>query len=173
MACDPNTGVWYLYDEYSSPEREPAVLAGAIKERGVWIRGVLDPVGNGRQRADGFGLLHLYKQAGLDLTAARNNLQSDILEVCQRMRTGQLKVFASLGGYLEDLRCCRWDERGQMVMEGGNLAEAARCLVVSGLSRMRGNPTPSTLWGRSEFCTSRTNLQAASRQDSRAFATGR
>jgi hypothetical protein len=153
VACDPNTGVLYLYEEYSSQERDPAVLAGAIKERGVWIRGVLDPVGNGRQRADGLRLLYLYKQANLDLTAARNNLQSDILEVCQRMHTGQLKVFASLGRYLEDLRCCRRDERGQIVMEGGNLAEAARCLVVGGLSRMRRNPIYRPPEDRSGTCS--------------------
>ena len=85
-------------------------------------------------------MLRLYKNVDLDLTAARSNVQSDILDVCQRMHSGQLKVFASLVGYLEDLRGCRQDERGQIVMEGGNLAEAARCLVVSGLSRMRSNP---------------------------------
>ena len=47
--------------------------------------------------------------------------------------------FAKVAHY-QDLRGCRRDESGQMVMEGGNLAEAARCLVVSGLARLRTNP---------------------------------
>ena len=135
VARNPNTGVLYLYDEYSSQEVDPALLAEAIHDRGRWIRGVMDPVGNGRQREDGLRLFYLYNQAGLDVAPASNNLESDILEVCQRMRSGRLKVFASLEGYREDLRRCRRDARGQIVTEGGNLAEAARCLVGSGLWR--------------------------------------
>jgi hypothetical protein len=149
-AHDLHGDVLYLCEEYSSPEREPGVHAAAIQQRGAWVRGVMDLEGNGRQRADGVALLQLYRKAGLDLTPARHNLQSDILEVCQLMRTGHLKVFASLGGYLEDLRCCRRDQRDPIVMEGGNLAEAARCLVVSGRSRMRRNPVygPPNDWSR-------------------------
>jgi hypothetical protein len=139
-ACDPNTGVLYLYDEYYSQERDPALHVRAIKDRWSWIPGVLDPEGNGRQREDGLRMLQLYNREGLKLAAASNNLESGILEVYQRMSTGRLKVFASLERYREHLRSYRRDERGQIVTEGGPLAEAARCLVVSGLLWMRTEP---------------------------------
>ena len=54
-AMDPNTGMWYLYEEYYSPERDPVVLAGELKERGDGFAGswtLWGTVANGRT---GFG----------------------------------------------------------------------------------------------------------------------
>jgi hypothetical protein len=39
-------------------------------------------------------------QLGLDLSAVDNPIESGILNVCQRMHSGRLKVFASLSKYL-------------------------------------------------------------------------
>ena len=57
------------------------------------------------------------------------------------MRSGRLKVFASLPKYLEERRLYRRDDKDQLVKERDSLQDAARCLV-SGISRMRTKPKP-------------------------------
>jgi hypothetical protein len=61
------------------------------------------------------------------------------------MRTGRLRVFASLENYWEELRLYRRDEQGQIVMEHDRLQNATRCLVVRGMSRMRTAPVKEAL----------------------------
>jgi len=136
-ALDRQSDVLYLYSEYYGMDGQPSVHAQAIRGRGAWIPGVMDSVGNGRNQMDGYRLIRFYHALGLNLHAASNLVESGILEVWQRMSTGRLKVFASLPHYLEELRLYRRDERGQIVTECDNLQNAARCLVVSGISRMR------------------------------------
>jgi hypothetical protein len=119
---------------------EPSADAEAIKSRGGWISGVLDPMGNGRDRMDGYQLIEMYRKLGLRLEAAQNLVESGILEVRQRMSTRRLKVFASLTNYLEELRFYRRDERGQIVTGCDHLQNATRSLVVSGMSHMRTEP---------------------------------
>ncbi|MBZ5623535.1 MAG: hypothetical protein LAQ69_33155 [Acidobacteriia bacterium] len=134
-ARDPQSDVLYLYSEYCG-EADPAVHAAAIRARADWIPGVVDPAANGRNAVDGQRLIQLYRNHGLHLGAIDNPLESGILEVGQRMRSGRLKVFASLSKYLEERRLYRRDERDQVVKDRDNLQDATRCLVV-GLSRMR------------------------------------
>ena len=42
---------------------------------------------------DGFNLMRIYKELGLDLDVAMDSEQSGVCEVLQRMRSGRLKVF--------------------------------------------------------------------------------
>jgi hypothetical protein len=70
-----------------------------------------------------------------------NPLEAGILSMWQRMRSGRLKVFASLSKYLEERRLYRRDEKDQIVKQGDDLQDAARCLV-NGVSRMRTKPQP-------------------------------
>ena len=88
-------------------------------------------MGNGRQRADTHRLLPLYKLAGLDVTAAGNNLQSDILGVCQRMRTGQLKIFVVAGWTQEALPIPR---------DNAQFASGSSQSSHSGITTNRGAP---------------------------------
>ena len=86
---------------------------------------------------DGHRLIRMYCDLGLKLESAASLVESGILEVWQRMTSGRLKVFASLENYLEELRCYRRAEAGQIPMEGDHLQNAARTLVSRGISRMR------------------------------------
>jgi Terminase RNaseH-like domain len=140
-ARDPESDVLYLYSEYCG-EADPAVQAAAIRARGDWIPGVIDPAANGRNPVDGQRLIQLYRKHGLHLQAIDNSLESGILEVCQRMRSGRLKVLASLSKYLEERRLYRRNDRDEVVKDRDNLQDAARCLVV-GLSRMCTKPVQS------------------------------
>jgi hypothetical protein len=139
-ALDRESDVLYLYSEYHSSDRELSVHAQAIRSRGAWIPGVMEPVANGRNQMDRYRLMDMYGDLGLELEDAENLLESGILEVRQRMSTARLKVFATLENYLEELRLYRRDERGQIVMDCDHLQNATRCLVVSGISRMRTEP---------------------------------
>jgi len=139
-ARDPNSDTVYLYDEYYSHDHQLPLDAGAIRSRGAWVRGVMNPEANGRDRRDGCQLITMYQDLGLDLEMAPNLIESGILEVWQRMITGRLKVFASLENYLQEL--CRYhrDERNQIVTGCDSLQNATRCLVQSGISCMRTEP---------------------------------
>lgn len=52
-ASDPGSGVMYLYSEHSQGQGEPASHAQAIRGRGQWIPGVIDPACLGAPRLTG------------------------------------------------------------------------------------------------------------------------
>jgi hypothetical protein len=137
-ALDPESDVLYLYDEYAD-DGDPAVHADAICSRGEWIPGLIDPDANGRDRRDGGRLILHYQKLGLHLKYRQNSIESGILEVGQRMRSGRLKVFSSVTKYLAERRLYQFDENGQVLKEENNLQDATRCLVL-GLSAMITEP---------------------------------
>ena|SRR5690348_12912593 len=75
-------------------------------------------------QSDGERLMQMYRALGLQLQRVDNTLESGILNVRQRMQSGRLKVFASLSKYLEEYRCCRRNDLGQ-VNENHALQDAA------------------------------------------------
>jgi hypothetical protein len=137
-ALDPESDVLYLYGEYWG-SADPAVHVAAIRARADWIPGIIDPAANGRDRLDGARLIQMYQNLGLPLKYISNSIESGILEVGQRMRSGRLKVFPSLAKYLGDRRLYRRDENDQVVKDRDNLQDATRCLVL-GLSAMLTEP---------------------------------
>ena len=52
-ATDTETGVSYLVSEHYRAHAEPPIHAAAIKSRGSWIPGVVDPAARGRGQKDG------------------------------------------------------------------------------------------------------------------------
>ena len=137
-AIDPASDVLYLYSEYWG-DADPAVHVAAIRARADWIPGLIDPTANGRERSDGVRLSQMYRNLGLHLQHIDNSIESGILEVSQRMRSGRLKVFPSLSKYLGDRRVYRRDENDHVVKDRDNLQDATRCLVL-GLSAMIAEP---------------------------------
>jgi hypothetical protein len=128
-AYDRDNDRLYLYSEYLSGG-DPAIHAAAIRNLGDWIPGFIDPRGNGREEADGRRLIQMYRRHGLLLRARDNPLESGVLDMLQRMRSGRLKVFASLARFQEELKSYQRDERGQIVKERDQLLDAARGLVM-------------------------------------------
>jgi len=51
-ARDPATNITYLYSEYVGEQQPPAVHASAIKARGAWIHGTIDPAANSSSQFD-------------------------------------------------------------------------------------------------------------------------
>lgn len=144
---DPNTDIAYLYSEHYVGEAEPPIHAAAIKARGQWIPGVIDPAARGRGQRDGQRLYKDYVDLGLNLTVAENALEAGIFEVWTRMSTGRLKVFRTLLNWIAEFRFYQRDEKGK-VKDGQNdhLMDVTRYIVLSGLAR--AIVRPASMWRR-------------------------
>jgi len=75
-AQDPGSGIIYLYSEHYQGMGEPASHAQAIRARGGWIPGVIDPACLGSSQIDGRTLIDLYRELGLDLRPAVNAVEA-------------------------------------------------------------------------------------------------
>lgn len=133
FARDLDAGVDYLVSEYYRGEAEPVVHAAAIRARGDWIPGVIDPAARQRAQKDGECLLDDYNQLGLWLQPAVNAVESGIYRVYQALSTGRLKVFRSLRNWLGEYRYYRRDEQGRIVKERDHLMDCTRYVYNSGL----------------------------------------
>lgn len=122
---------WYLYTEHYRGKAEPAIHANAIRARGEWIPGVIDPAARGRRQDDGQQLITTYRELGLTLTEAKNAVEAGIYEVWLRLSTGRLKVFRTLMNWQAEYRLYRRDENGNIVKEFDHLMDDTRYLVLS------------------------------------------
>jgi len=135
-ARDNESGVIYLYSEHYMGQAEPLVHAQAIKSRGEWIPGVIDPASRGRSQIDGMQLIQIYRDCGLDLEPAQNAVEAGIYTTWQLMSAGKLKVFRSLGNWLAEFRLYQRDEEGRILKQRDHLMDATRYLLMSGRERM-------------------------------------
>lgn len=133
-AIDRNTDTAYLYAEHYRGQAEPTIHAAAIKARGAWIPGAIDPASRGRNQDDGTFLLEQYRAHGLNLTPANNAREAGIYAVLDRLSTARLKVFSTCLNWLGEYRLYRRDEKGKIVKEYDHLMDATRYLVASGLA---------------------------------------
>jgi hypothetical protein len=140
-AHDPSTDVLYLSHEYKRGHSEPSIHAAAIKTPGSWMPGFIDPASRGRGQKDGSQLFSDYRQLGLHLQLADNGVESGLYSVWNRMSTGRLKVFRSMGRWLEEFRLYRRDERGHVVKANDHLMDSTRYLE-SKVAKMQVKPVP-------------------------------
>lgn len=135
QAHDREEDVVYLYAEHYRGQAEPSIHAEAIKARGAWIPGVIDPASNGSSQINGERLIVQYQALGLILTKAENSVDAGILEVWQRLSTGRLKVFSTMNNWFAEYRLYRRDENGKIVKKFDHLMDATRYGIISGLKR--------------------------------------
>ena len=131
-ALDPDADVLYIYSEHYQGQAEPSVHAEAIRGRGKWIPGVIDPASRGRSQFDGEKLFQTYKELGLDIHPAKNSVEAGIYAVWQSLASGRLKIFDTCHNFFAEYRIYRRDERGHIVKEHDHLMDAARYLVMTG-----------------------------------------
>lgn len=136
-AWDRESDTVYLYSAFKQSHAEPYVHASSVHGRGKWVPGVIDPASRGRGQKDGVQLLQVYKDLGLNIDTAQNGVEAGIYEVWQRMVSGRLKVFSSLGDFWEEFRLYRRDEKGRVVKERDHVMDAMRYLIVSGLEKAK------------------------------------
>lgn len=144
-AKDPSTGIIYLYSEHYQSQTEPASQSFAIKGRGEWIIGVVDPASQGSNQIDGQKLIEIYRKLGLHLQPADNSVETGIKEVWGMLTSGKLKVMPNLFNFFSEFRKYHRDDKGKgkIVKRYDHLMDCLRYIVSSGLTRMRVRPTPS------------------------------
>ena len=136
-AYDREADTVVLYSEYYGAQAVPSVHADAIKARGEWIPGVIDPAAQGRSQVDGEQLIANYRAVGLTLRPADNAVEAGIADVWQRLSTGRLRVFSTMRNWFNEVRLYRRDERGRIVKDSDHLMDATRYLMRSGIPLMR------------------------------------
>lgn len=131
LAVDRETGVCYIYSVYKRGEAEPSIHAEAIRSRGEWVKGKIDPAAKGRSQADGVALMQTYIDLGLNLTPAINAVEAGLYEVWQALSTGKLKVFASCIQWFQEFRLYRRDSKGRIIKDNDHLMDGTRYLWMS------------------------------------------
>lgn len=128
-AIDPDTDTIYIHDEHYMGEQVPPVHAAAIRGRGEWIPGVIDPASRGRSQIDGLNLFQIYKELGLKLDKANNEVESGIALVWALMSTGKLKFFSNLTHLPAEYLLYRRDEKGRIIKEKDHLMDCLRYIA--------------------------------------------
>lgn len=115
-AEDPATGVIYSYAEYYGSQAVPLIHAEAIKTRGAWIQGAIDPASRGRGQSDGKRLFKEYKALGLNLKLAENAVEAGLDHNWLLLEMGRHVYFRSLVNTEREYRLYR---RARKVDENG------------------------------------------------------
>ncbi len=123
----------------------------AIRARGTWIPGTIDPASRGRSQKDGEQLLEIYTDLGLPLVPADNSVESGLFEVHQRLATGRLKVFKSCRPWFAEYRIYHRDEKGHIVKKNDHAMDGTRYLVVSGIHIAKTNVTDNAFRSRKRY----------------------
>ncbi len=139
-AVDLANDTLYIYSELYRSNAEPPIIAAAVKAKGPWIPGVIDPAG-GASQVDGNLVKRLLRAEGLHLTDAENSVEAGIYNVWGRISTGRIKVFASCQNFFSEYRVYRRDEKGRIVKDNDHLMDALRYLVMTGLKRAALQPS--------------------------------
>lgn len=128
-ALDPATDTIYLYDEHYLGQEAPPVHAYSIQARGNWVPGVIDPASRGRSQVDGQKLIQNYKDLGLQLWLAKNEFESGILNVSQRLMSKRLRIFKTLVNLQKEYLLYRRDKHGKVVKENDHALDCVRYIV--------------------------------------------
>lgn len=139
-AYDREESTWFLYAEHYRGHAEPSVHAAAIRARGAWIPGCIDPAARGRSQKDGEALMNNYRDLGLELYPADHALEAGIFDVYQKLSTGTLKVFTLLRAWLAEYRIYRRDHLGRIAETPDHLMDTTRYLMRTGPDIMTTEP---------------------------------
>ena len=130
-AWDKDNDIIYIYTEHKQGQAEPVIHAKAIKARGEWIKGAIDPAARGRSQIDGETLYMLYRKEGLKIFPANNAVEAGIFNVWERLSTGRLKIFKSCTMLLRELSLYHRDDKGKIVKSNDHLLDCLRYLLNS------------------------------------------
>lgn len=139
-AYDREESTWFLYGEYYRGHAEPSVHAAAIRAKGEWIPGCIDPAARGRGQKDGEQLAESYRNLGLDLALADHSIEAGIFDVYTGLSTGTIKVFTLMRNWLAEYRIYRRDELGRIAQTADHLMDCTRYLIRTGRDIMITEP---------------------------------
>jgi len=155
VAIDEQNDTVYLYNEYKAKQAEPAVHAAAIRARGHWIPGVVDPAARSSSPVDGKKLFSEYLDLELDLFPAENAVEAGIFAVLRRMSEGRFKVFESCRAWLAEFRMYQRDEKGHIKKVNDHLMDCTKYIELSGLQRAMVVPDDNDLYSDESLYSAR------------------
>lgn len=136
-AWDRDADCLYLYSEYVGRQKPPILHSAAIRARGDWIPGVIDPAAGQRSQRDGERLIDQYVGYGVEVSPAERAPEAGIEECLSRMTEGRLKISRTLVGLAFEFSIYRRDEKGKIVKQFDHAMDAMRYMVQSGLAVAR------------------------------------
>jgi phage terminase large subunit-like protein len=128
-AWDRESDIIYVTSVHKRGLAEPVVHAEAIKARGSWMMGTIDPASMGSGQKDGKSLMGEYENLGLHLVPAINAVEAGIHDVWTRLSTGRLKIFRSCMPLVAEMRLYRRDDTGKVVKKDDHACDGLRYLV--------------------------------------------
>lgn len=135
IAHDTDNDVLYVYDVYKSSNKHLAIHCEAIRRRGIWIPGVIDP-SSLRKDSEGKEFCAQYKEQGLDVVTANNAIEAGIQAINVRLIDGRMKIFTSCQQLWEEYRLYRFDKSGKIAKnQEDHLMDALRYAIMSGIRR--------------------------------------
>ena len=139
-AWDRENDIMYITSEHKmgGQDNQDMVLihSSAIKARGTWQRGVIDPAARGRSQVDGQKLFDLYKKSGLKLSIAPNAVEAGLYTVWERLSTGRLKFFKSCSKLGREFALYHRDKDGKIVKREDHLLDSLRYLCMAERRRL-------------------------------------
>ncbi len=139
-AWDPTDNTLHIYSEYYRGQAEPVIHATAIKARGDWIKGAIDPASRGRSQKDGTQLLVEYRRHGLLLKEAENAVEAGLFACLDDLSIGKIRVFEDLENFKSEYRVYQRDENGKVIKKNDHLMDCMRYLRMSGRQIARTRP---------------------------------
>lgn len=156
-AHNPETDTAYIWSEHTDGHVSPLLHAAAIKARGEWIPGDIDPSANGeRKMEDGQQLTEIYRKAIYGdpnsemLALADNTVQAGIYEVLTRLQTGRLKFFKSLTATRNEFLGYHRD-KGKVVKRNDHCMDALRYAIKRMLERWKVKPASNSTVGEIQW----------------------
>jgi hypothetical protein len=129
-ALEQGTDTVYLCSEYVARRQDLAVHAAAIRDRGEWVPGVINPLARGRTKEQGDRILERLLAMKLDVFEADTDQDAAIEELQTRLAAKRLKVFNTLPEWLREYRNYRRDKDGDVVEENDALMVATGLLCL-------------------------------------------
>ncbi len=129
IALNPDENIYYLYSEYYVEDVLPVIHASAIKARGDWIIGAIDPASRMTSANDRKKIHETYLEEGLHLELADNAVEAGILKQDQLFAAGRLKIFSSCRKTISQTLSYHRDEEGRIAGKANHCPDATRyCL---------------------------------------------
>lgn len=144
-AIDPDTGICYIYNEYSAHNQSIYSVADAIKAHGDWIPGVMDPFyGPQSSRESAAKIIDLYKQSGLDVELCDRKgsdyKEGGIETIKVAFLTGKLRIFPQCRNLINQLNLYHRNDKGKTGNTPDDFVDALRYAVTGGLKRAISYP---------------------------------
>lgn len=109
LAQDPNTGIIYVYDEYKHGKVNYIIHVEAIRNRGDWIKGGLDPHEAVKPRDTGETVHSYLESNGLHLMAAKGDPDALRIRIRAMLDSGSIKIMDTCIEIVKEIRTYRYD----------------------------------------------------------------